>query len=543
MTRFLPPALLLLSLAPTIASAQAADEGTVVIAIAREPTSPLPTLWQGDGANRELSDLMFLRLMDLGPELSTSNEAGFVPRLARKWERRDSLTLVFELDPRARWHDGRPVTPADVVLGLDRARDPKLSPQVATVLRRIQGVTAEGDRRVVVRFTQAYSEQLYDATYHAPPLPAHLIGGIPAESLATAPISAAPVGNGPFRWVRRVAGQSVELVANERFFLGRPKVRRVILRLAGDAEARINLLLSGEVDAIDNIYALPNAARAERLPAYNYYPIPGLVLSYVNINQRDPADTSRPHPILTDPAVRQALVLGLDRSRIARSVYGAFAATPSAPVSALLGRSVDAPPPPPYDTAAARRLLAGSGWRDADGDGTLEKDGRPLALSLMLPGVVASRRTIAAEMQEAYRRLGIQVNLDAIEAGLYLERRRAGRFDLEIYGVGQDPSPAGLVQSWTCAGIGGSNVSHYCNPAVDSLMTLAIGARRDAGARWRTAVKRLADDYPAIFVAALVSSAAVHRRFENVVLPPESIWSGIWQWRVRPGAQLARDRQ
>jgi peptide/nickel transport system substrate-binding protein len=509
------------------------DPRTLTVAYARDPASPIPTLWRSDIANREVSDLLFLRLADLGPELGTSGDRGFVPRLARKWERRDPLTLVFELDPRARWQDGPPITAADVIFGFERARNPKLSAQVSTLLRRVRSMTAEGERRVVVRFTEPYAEQFYDATYHAPPLPAHLLAGIPPESLATSSFVTQPVGNGPYRWVRRTPGQLVELSADTAFFLGRPKVSRVLFLVASDAEARANLVLSGTADAVDNIYSFTNPSRLERLPAYRYYPVPGLNLIYINLNQRDPADTSRPHPILADPAVRQALVLAANRELIGKATYGPFTGTPSAPVSAILGRSLDAPPAPPYDTLAARRLLVSHGWTDHDGDGILDKDGRPLSLSLLVPANVASRQVMATRLQEAYRTLGIQLKLDLVEPGIFLERHAAGRFDMDFYGVGQDPSPGGLVQSWTCAGFGGSNVVHYCNPAVDSLINHAIVAQKNAAGLWRNAVRLIAADYPAIFLAAPVATYAIHRRFQNVTLMPGSAWSLVWQWNVQ----------
>ncbi|HXI21265.1 MAG TPA: peptide ABC transporter substrate-binding protein, partial [Gemmatimonadales bacterium] len=527
---------LLVALVPFTAPLSAAraqtapDEGTLVIAVAREAESPVPTLWQNDGANRELSDLLFLRLADLGPDVSLTNEASYQPRLARHWERRDSLTLVFDLDPRARWQDGAPVTAADVIFAFDRARDPVLTPQLAPLLERIESVRAEGDSRVVFRFRQAYPEQMYDATFQVPPLPAHLLRGIRPESLATSRFIQQPVGDGPYRFLRRVPGQSVELAANDGFFLGRPRIRRVLFLLAGDPEARVNLLLSGQADAVDNIYALPNFARLEHLPAFQYHPVPGLFLAYVTMNLRDPADTSRPHPILADPVVRRALVVALDRRAIAHAAYGEFVQTPSAPVSTLLSRAVDAPPPIPVDTALARRLLASRGWLDHDHDGVLDKDGRPLQLSLLVPAVVNSRRLMAEQIQEAYRRLGITLKVDLLDANVYLERRDAGQFDLEFYGVGQDPSPTGLVQSWSCAGMGAANVGHYCDPAVDSLIRIAALARADAAARWGVVLRRIADDYPAIFMAATVTLAAVHHRFEHVVISPLSTWSEVWRW-------------
>ncbi|HWA55791.1 MAG TPA: peptide ABC transporter substrate-binding protein [Gemmatimonadales bacterium] len=535
--RLLAAALVASALVPSAGSlaAQAArDPATLTIAYPRDPSSPVPTLWRGDASNREVSDLMFLRLADLGPELTTVGDKGFLPRLARRWERRDPVTLVFELDPRARWQDGRPVVAADVVFALERGRNAKLSPQTATALQRIRSVAADGPRRVVVTFTEAYAEQFFDATYHAPPLPAHLLASIPPESLATSSFVTNPVGNGPYRFVRRVPDQVVELAADSTFFLGRPKVKRVLFLVANDAEARVNLLLSGTADASDNVYSFNNPARIEQLPRLQRYPVPGLNLVFVGINHRDPADTSRPHPILGDPVVRRALVLAADRQLIARSVYGPFATSPAAPLSPILGRSLDAPPSPPWDTATAVRLLASRGWIDHDGDGIRDKDGRPLRLSLLVPANVASRLTMATRLQEAYRGLGIAITVDQIDRAIFSERRLAGKFDLEFDGLLQDPAPgSSLSQSWSCMGIGGSNVFHYCNPAVDSLIaraTVTLSGGRDL---WREALRRIADDYPAIFMAALVNTFAVDRRFQRVQLPPASPWSAVWEWEVK----------
>ena len=90
---------------------------------------------------------------------------------------------------------------------------------------------------------------------------------------------------------------------------------------------------------------------------------------------------------------------------------------------------------------------------------------------------------------------------------------------------------SGLTQSWSCAGIGGANRSHYCDPKVDTLIARAV--RADNGAViWRDALRQIADDYPAILMAALTSTYVVNRRFQNVTLRPGSPWANVWQWKV-----------
>ncbi|MCH7569683.1 MAG: hypothetical protein IH919_03805, partial [Deltaproteobacteria bacterium] len=147
----------------------------MVIPVGVLGTSPVPTLTRGRAQNTRPRDMLFLRLAELGPTLGTAGDESFVPVLAESWERRDSVTLVFHLDARARWHDGVPVTAADVLFAFERARDPAISAQLATVLSTIQEVTAEDDLTVVFRFDRPFPEQFYTAVYHVQPLPAHLL--------------------------------------------------------------------------------------------------------------------------------------------------------------------------------------------------------------------------------------------------------------------------------------------------------------------------------------------------------------------------------
>ncbi|HEX5576134.1 MAG TPA: ABC transporter substrate-binding protein, partial [Gemmatimonadales bacterium] len=242
----------------TAAAAQSSSDSrnSIVIVTGQQATVPIPTLMEGAAAsvgNLELADQLFLRLAGLGPTMLTAGDRGFVPLLARSWTRRDPVTLVFELDPRARWQDGVPVTARDVVFTFRRAQNPSVAPRLATLLQHITSVTADGDRRVVFRFSHPYSEQFYDATFHVAPLPAHLLDSMPPEEVARSSFVTQPVGSGPYRLVRNVPGQFVELKGNESFFLGRPKIDRVIIRVAPDPDARLNLLLSGQGDAVDNV--------------------------------------------------------------------------------------------------------------------------------------------------------------------------------------------------------------------------------------------------------------------------------------------------
>ena len=511
---------------------------SIVIVTGGQATMPIPTLMEGGEAsvgNIEVADQLFLRLANLGPKLLTAGDRDFVPALARSWTRRDSVTLAFDLDRRARWHDGTPVTSEDVVFTINRAKNPAIAPRLSDLLRQVTSVTAEGAHRVVFRFAQPYAEQFYDATFHVAPIPAHLLASLPPDQLAHSAFVSNPVGSGPYRWVRNVPGQFLELAAVPDFFLGRPDLDRVILRTASDPSARLNLLLSGQADAIDIIPPPPdNLRRVEADTSLRLISVPSSTVGYLLFNQRDPRNRARPHSILADVRVRRAITLGLDRRQLVQAVFGPHGAVPYGPVSQLLWIRHGAPAPEPANVGEARRLLAATGWGDSDDDGVLDRAGRPLRLVLSLPNTSGIRRQMALLIQEQLRRIGIQIELQQLEFPVWNERRSAGNFDMDFSAVSQDASPSGLTQSWTCTG--GSNVAGYCDRRVDSLMAHAIMGRGDPAESWHQALRKIEEDAPATFLYAPTFVFAVNRRYKSVTINPQSSWITLWKWSVNPGS-------
>ena len=330
---------------PWPATAQAVDRAhTIVIVVGALASQPIPTLVH-DRWNQDAADLLFLRLARLGPTMVTAGDKGFEPQLAKSWSRQDSLTLIFNLDPRARWHDGHPVTAKDVVFTFGLFRDPKIDPQHSLLLRSVASVNAEGDHRVIIRFTHYYPEQLYDATYQVQPLPAHLVDTIPPNLLGSSDFARHPIGNGPFVWDSLAPAEKLTLDANPNYFLGAPAIRRVIFLKANDPDVQVNMLLSGTADAIENVAPVSNIPRFASMPDLRIVQVPSFTIGYLLFNQRDRKDRSKPHSILSDSLVRRALLLGLDRPAMLRSALGAMGSVPYGPVPLISWiRYPDSPP-------------------------------------------------------------------------------------------------------------------------------------------------------------------------------------------------------
>lgn len=123
------------------------------------------------------------------------------------------------------------------------------------------------------------------------------------------------------------------------------------------------------------------------------------------------------------------------------------------------------------------------------------------------------------------------------------DRTQSRKFDAALMGWNDDPTPSGIRQNWTTAGIGGSNYGGYSNAEFDRLVDAAIGEFDPARARerWRAAYTVIIEDAPAVWLATPMNVAAVHRRLENVSLQPQEWTATLWQWRVAPGRTIPRD--
>ena len=547
MTRSTPRIAIAATLALALAGSLAAQTprrsaSSIVIVTGGQATLPVPTLIEGAEAtvgNLDIADQLFLRLANLGPKLLTAGDKEFIPALASSWTRRDSVTLVFELDGRARWHDGAPVTARDVVFTMGRAKNPAISPRLSDLLRQIVSVTAEGKNRVVFRYARPYAEQLYDAAFHVAPIPAHLLDTIPPVQLARSAFATHPIGSGPYRWVRNVPGEFVELAAVPNFFLGKPKIERVFFRTAADPAARLNLLLSGQADAMDIIPPPPdNVRRVAADTTMRLISVPSSTIGYLLFNQRDPKNRARPHPVLADIRVRRAITLALDRAQLVEAVFRGQAVVPYGPVSQMLWIRQGAPAPVGQNLTEAKRLLAATGWGDSDGDGILDRERQQLRLRLSLPNTSASRRQMALLLQEQLRGIGIQIEIQQMDFPLWHERRSAGDFDIDFSGAAQDASPSGLTQAWTCSG--GTNVAGYCDRAVDSLMAEAILGHGDPEEAWVEVLQHIEEDAPATFLYAPSFVYAVHRRYRGVTMNPQSAWITLHKWSVSAEAVSRR---
>ncbi|MGH7647165.1 MAG: peptide ABC transporter substrate-binding protein [Gemmatimonadaceae bacterium] len=489
-----------------------------------------------------VADQIFERLADPDSTVNTIGDRDYRPRLADRWTwAPDSLSIAFHLDPRARWQDGAPVTARDVQFSFRVFKDSAAGSIAAPLLSNIDSASVRDSTTAVVWFHARTPDEFYTATYSPRVLPAHLLDTIPPERWRTSVFGRAPVGSGPYRFVRWSPGSFIQLGADSAYRGGRPAFDELLFTITRDPSVAITRLLSREVDFVDRVGA-SDIPRVRARPEIQLVRWPSEENVALLFNLRE-ANDQRARSPLDDRRVRAAIALAIDRGALVRGVLGETARVAVGPVPSVLLDSVFLPDVA-ADSSGAARLLDAAGWDRDPETGVRRKAGRPLSVSLLVPTSSAERMSVAVVLQAQLRRLGIDVAIDETELNTSLQAMESGEFDATLLDLTWDPSPASARQIWASASAppGGSNFGRYANPDFDAILDSALKSESADRAHvlYRRAWSVLVRDAPAVWLYDLVNVGAVRRPIEPRKLSANGWWSGLAWWAR--GADNARGR-
>jgi peptide/nickel transport system substrate-binding protein len=304
----------------------------------------------------------------------------------------------------------------------------------------------------------------------------------------------------------------------------------VIWRFAGDADAALNLVLSHEADLLESIGDSARVARVAADSALNTVAYPSAIYGFLGFNLDAPAASP-----VASREVRRALAMATDRVTAARAALGPGTVAPPGPMSRTLWINDGSIPVTPFDTAAAALALEQAGWKPGS-DGIRRRGARILAVDILVPGTSASRKNLAVIAQEMWRKVGVKATVTIVDFPVFQQRLRSGKFESYIDASLDEPSPRGLGDQWTSAGIGNLNYTHYRSAAFDSLFRRAAsmsGSVNVSRAAWHEALAQLNQDVPAIWLYTPTNVAAVAKRVEGVIIDPYSWMAGVASWKLR----------
>lgn len=491
-------------------------------------------------------DQLYDRLADIGDDLNTIGDKGFKPMLADSWDwSRDSLSIAFHLDPRARWHDGQPVRASDVRYSFKVFSDTAVGSTASPEISNVDSVSVRDSLTAVVWYKHRRPEQFYDFVYQIYILPEHVLKDIPPAQLRTSDVIRKGIGSGRFRLVRWDAGRRIELVADTANYRGRPKLDRVIWSIVPDAGAALAQVLSGQADLLelvppDQLHVLDSSKTIRAVP------YPNLQYAFLGFNEVDPKNTSRPHPLFSDRELRRALSMAVDRRAMLLNVFGPVGRFAYGPFPRSLAFADTTVSDLPYDTVKAKTLLDSLGWRQPSPGAVRQRGGQPLRFSLVIPVSSRPRMAYAVLVQEQLRRVGVQVDLEQVQANVAFDRQVKRTFDAIMVAQSTDPSPSGYKQQWASVGVppAGQNWVSYHDAKYDALLDSALATTDPAGVHtiMKRAFQLQIDDAPAIWLYELPTVAAIQRRIHPAPMRADGWWAHLGDWSIPPNERLPRDR-
>ncbi len=511
--------------------------GTLTVRMLSDITELNPWLNAGNRDADNISGLLFGGLTRLDNHLQPQ------PGLAERWDvSEDGTSLTFHLRKGVLWHDAEPLTAEDVVWSYRTMLGIKSSyHSLLRIQEIVQSVEAVEPITWTVRFKLKSRNSPLLSDLSMPVLPSHILSGTTPDKLAQSQFSQAPVGTGAFLFEKREAGQSITLKANDSFYGGRPAIDRVAFLVASLEDVAISALREGNL-----MLAQLSPVSAERLvgeqPGMRGGAYDELGYDFVAFNLRAP----RP---FSDTRLRRAWALALDKPGLA------FAATGSGgnPVWSDVNRASWAynpdVPKPGGNPDEARKLLASAGWADTNGDGIVEKDGKPLEASLFVRPDNAVRRKAAEAMVAPLQNVGIRVKVDladfntALLARISPLSRPPFDFDVVMLGwtrSGVDPDPYALFHSSqipTAAAPQLLNFPGFAAPEYDALTiearsTYDFTRRKEIYARMQSII---ASELPYYFLWAEKFGVVVGPKLKGDIDfgSPRYMWNAA-QWYIEP---------
>lgn len=486
------------------------------IAVPITPTN-LNAILQSNQVESTLDGLIFSKLVTLDQRGNDVPDlASVVPTRQNGGISADGLTITYRLRHGVRWHDGAPFTSADVKFSWQQVMNPSNNVFSRTGYDVVASVDTPDPYTVILHMKRVFPPEIdtffaeSDTPYEI--LPSHLLSR--DADLNRIPFDSAPIGTGPYEFVRWVRGQEIDLKANPTYFRGRPHIAKIDVFIIPDQNTMLTLMQSGSLDLaleVPGLYLMH--LRQNPNVVLNLPPSPAWQALIFNTS-RGP---------LADVRVRRAVSYGIDRAAIIRDTGYGIGTMASADQTAFSWAYDPALKPVPYDPQKSRALLAAAGWKAASG-GTRFKNGAALTLQLVYGRGSASTQSAMEEVQQQLREIGVEVSLKSVDYSLFYAPIQdggvltSGKYDIGYIAwiAGADPNDSA---QWTCAAIppGGANYSRFCSSQLDAEERVALSTfnRSERKRAYDRVQALLLDDAPAAFIADLPQRSAHVRALRN----------------------------
>jgi peptide/nickel transport system substrate-binding protein len=499
--------------------------GTIVVAGRNDIVTLNPLVSTDMESAQHQVYVLFTTLVRSGPEFEP------LPWLAREWQvDPEGDRITFYLRDDLYWHDGVPVTAADVAFTWERVVDPAVPFFNPAYFDAWEAVEILDEH--TVRFTVRPGSNLLYGWAVTAILPEHILGDVPPSELATHPFgTVAPVGSGPFRFVERVPGDRWVFEANPDFpqaLGGRPYADRLVYRQIPEDAVAEAALRTGEIHMI--VDADPRAAaRLAEDESLVVASFPSAEYALIAWNtRREPFD---------DPNVRRAMTLAIDREAIARVVRGAYGSVSMGPVGPWHWAFDPDWKPLPFAPDSAESLLDRAGWSDGDSDGIREKDGVPLRFELYSTPR-QSWRDIGEIVQAQLADVGVEVQPRTREQAslIPLVTSPDRRFDAFMVGWSRDV-PLDDRDLWACDRVDDPmHFTGWCRPELDAVLDSmqVVSDREELERLTHRYESMVVDAQPFTFLYNVETVLARTADLHGVEADARGTWVSVADWWLDP---------
>jgi len=391
----------------------------------------------------------------------------------------DGRTFTLKLRDDIVWSDGEPITSADFKFTYDMIMSDKNAVNTRSPYDQIESFETPDERTVVITFTEPFAPWLATlfsgSTSGTPILPEHILRPVfeADGTLDTAEWNTAPtVGCGPFVFEEWQSGSFARFVANDNFWLGRPKLDELFFQFVPDDASMIAALIAGDGD-IGTFFAYSDVPQLKEAGITILNSFSGYNEGwYINMHEE------KGNPALKDVRVRQALAYGFNREKLVQDLLLGLTGVAATDwdVSPWVDPTIT---PYPYDPEKAKALLADAGWADTNGDGTVDKDGVELILKYGTTNREVRQNTQAVAQQDLAA-VGIGIDLQSFDADLFFSSYQddgpSANFSLDIIEYSDSPDfPDPNTAIWNCSDIpsdenpAGTSPTGLCDDKLDAL--------------------------------------------------------------------------
>lgn len=444
------------------------------------------------------------------PLLKYNEKTEIIGDLAESWQVKEKGRVwIFYLRKNVRWHDGMPFTAKDVEFTFNKLMDPSTN----TFNRGLFQVNGKD-----IKF-KAIDKYAVKAVLPEPfaPFPTYLtmMGIVPEHLLRNTDINrcefnSSPVGTGPFKFRKWHHSDHIIIEPNKNYYMGPPKLDRIVFRIIPSAETQRIALKNGEVD--QGYLKVEDLKFLKDLPHLIIYKVPSFMYFYMGFDLTN--------PLFQDRKVRKAINYAVDKKGLVFAVLQETGEPATGPIPKASWAYNPEVEKYNYNPEEAKKLLREAGWK-INKSGYLEKDGRIFEFELAYPLGRTQFQKAAVLINSYLKEVGIKTNLIQVEFSVLIKKCNPGKFQAVLFDWVETFDPDCFVE-WDSSQTGknGMNFMSYSNPEADRLL-------REARSKIDTAVRKklyykfqeiVADDAPYVFLWYPNSFSAINKRIGG--LPP-----------------------